>query len=993
MKWLRIGRTPALAVVLLFALVNVLPDSSAQNSAGPDSQQNREKSEAKPRSSTPLLAPVFTLGPMPLLPPPSWTAEDEKNVSFSDATTTDKQSQRNTVSQPVNNSSNTSRSGTTNAEDTSVTVKPSDENRRNVVKTSRPDTKPKASSKSGTSATTFESASDKFYIVAPKTAESIKTPSIKSESPEISSSAEPLRREQPRPVMEQVDVTAKRLPAPAPFEVSESGFRVSSAPPPGFEDLASAQTTLVDVVYGKRVIASVMATFDMGIIEFINPVEILNAVPDVIDDVSVLNALTGPLDANAAALCYGEYDTECGRISPEIAAVIFDDTRFRAQLFIHPDYLATNYLTDSTYLPPSDSGTASVHLFSMSANGDEINQNFNMSASSLVSMGETRLEAQYDIDSSDGLSIDTFSLKHDSKGWEYEAGAFRSRIQTAAFLTEQNLVGARVATSLNTRTDLRYAEATPLFAYLEQRSRVDILRGSQLLDSQFYEAGNQQLDTSRLPDGAYNVTIRVAQDSGQNRDTEFYFARTSVLPPKDQPLYFAEVGQLALSRQDVLPELTSNYWLRMGTAHRIRDDFGLEAAVSTIGGATLIEGGLVWFQPGLQLQATLLGGDSTGVSLRTVWQNERLSLSADLRHITSSEAVMVDNIDLLPGEYTQANLSASLPLLNGRVLAQGRWDMRGARDFKSFGVNYSREVKRFNRSTLSLNVDTILSTDDNVVRFGLDWRWREQGRDATFRPRVQYSADTGRTNALINARYNKMLRNDPGGTYRASAFVDRAIDRSVIGARVSGETTRGVGEAELQYGLEGEQTGAAYIANARFGLVSSGKQFAFGGRRSNASSIIVEIDGNATTAEFEVLIGQQSHGYARSGSSTVVALPPYETYDVRLVSRGGEFVEFDEKSQSVTLYPGNVKKITFTASRQVVVVGQVVDEEGHTIAHHKFADLDGFASTDENGWFQIEVTDVKPLTLKRGEASICVIELPIESSADDLVVLDEVICR
>ncbi len=554
-------------------------------------------------------------------------------------------------------------------------------------------------------------------------------------------------------------------------------------------------------------------------------------------------------------------------------------------------------------------------------------------------------------------------------------------------------MGARVSTSLNTRTDLKFAEATPLFAFLSQRSRVDILRGNQLLDSQFYNAGNQQLDTSRLPDGAYNVTVRIAGDDGASEDTQYYFARTSALPPSGQPLYFAEAGQLALTRERVLPEITDSLWVRAGTARRVRDDFGVEAVVSAIGDATLFEGGIVWFQPGLQVQARLLAGDSTGVSLRTVWQRDQFSFSADLRRVSSEQAITVNSVDLLPASYTQANLTASLPLYDGRLLAQGRWDMRGSRDFKSLGVNYSRELRRFARSTLSLNVDTTFSTDDNIVRLGVDWRWRDKEQDAILRPRLHYSSDSGSADALLNARYNKVLRNDDRGAYRASAFVDRAFDRSSLGARVSGETARGIGEAEVQYGFDGEQTGVSYVANARFGIVSSGKQVAFGGRRANSSSIIVEIGGNSTEAVFEVLVDGQSHGYAKSGSRTIIALPPYETYTVQLASRGAEFVEFEQSASSVTLYPGNVKTLSFTANRQIVVVGKVVDEEGYVIAHHKFTDLDGFASTDENGWFQIEVTDTKPLTLKRGDASICTIDLALEEVRESLIVLDEVICR
>ena len=76
-----------------------------------------------------------------------------------------------------------------------------------------------------------------------------------------------------------------------------------------------------------------------------------------------------------------------------------------------------------------------------------------------------------------------------------------------------------------------------------------------------------------------------------------------------------------------------------------------------------------------------------------------------------------------------------------------------------------------------------------------------------------------------------------------------------------------------------------------------------------------------------------------------------------------------------------------------MVVGQVVDAEGYIIAHHTFIDLDGFASTDENGWFQIEITEPGPLTLKRGSASVCTIEIPVTGETENLVVFEKLVCR
>ncbi|MEM7082787.1 MAG: TcfC E-set like domain-containing protein [Pseudomonadota bacterium] len=996
-------RVAPMARVLLVALcLPLAPLATAQQSesvntgATPVTPLDLTAEAAKP--DAPKAEPVFTLGPMPLLPPPSWGKEDDESVNA------DSDAARPSPSAPTPKPPRAVRESIKDvpaaveqgdSAPTTTALSPAVEPaviRPPVANDPPVDTRSQAITVEDTEPT-VDNAQEPLPTSTPtiELAPSLKPTNPGSESdatlsaPVIDAPIKPFRE----PVMEQVDVTAKRLPPPTPADIEDTGFEVSSAPPPGFEDLAGAQTTLVDVIYAQRLIASVMATFNMGTLTFDDPLEVIAAIPDAKEDPALLNALTGPLDTHSDQLCYSEYETDCGVIEPDIAALIVDESRYRAELFIHPDYLETQFLADSDYLPRSTTRSASVHAFSLSANGDQTNNLINLSGTSLYSYRESRIEAQYDIDNN-GFSLEELTVKHDARDWEYEAGAFRSRIQNTTFFAEQTLVGARVASSLNTRTDLQYAQATPLFAFLSQRARVDILRGDQLLDSRFYAAGNQQLDTSRLPDGAYNLTVRVVDESGQYQDTPYYFTRSSMLPPMDRPLYFAEAGQMTLTR-GALPTLTSGHWLRAGTARRLRDNFGFETSVSAIGDATLIEGGLIWFQPGLQLQTTVMAGDSTGVGLRAVWQRDDIAVSADIRRISGDRAIMVDEIEVLPRAYTQANLSASFPFFEGRLLAQSRWDMRGSRDFKSLGINYARELRRFARSSLSVSVDTSFSTDDSIIRFGVDYRFRENARNATVQPRLQYTS-RGSTDALLNARYTQTLRDDPNGVYRASAFIDRAVDRSVLGARISGETPRGVGEFEVQQSFGGEQPGASYIANARFGLVSSGTQVAFGGRRANASSVIIDIAGDAPDAVFEVIVDKQSQGYARSGSRTIISLPPYETYDIRLVARGGDLVEMDETQHSVTLYPGNVETLTFRIQRQLVIIGRAVDEEGNPIPHHAFAGLPGFASTDENGWFQIEVTNTDDQQLKRGD-STCRLSLPDWDKNETVVVLDELVCR
>jgi hypothetical protein len=77
----------------------------------------------------------------------------------------------------------------------------------------------------------------------------------------------------------------------------------------------------------------------------------------------------------------------------------------------------------------------------------------------------------------------------------------------------------------------------------------------------------------------------------------------------------------------------------------------------------------------------------------------------------------------------------------------------------------------------------------------------------------------------------------------------------------------------------------------------------------------------------------------------------------------------------------------------MVLLGQAVDELGRPVGNARFANVEGYGATDEQGWFQIEVSNTEPLRLEpRDGAAPCQILLPELYVEQGLAMVDQLIC-
>ena len=328
-------------------------------------------------------------------------------------------------------------------------------------------------------------------------------------------------------------ITALSFPAYA-------GMQIEPGTPAGFEQLAAPRPTRVTVFYGGDQLGIFAAHSTPDSLRFDRPEDIVAAVPAIKDAPRVTGALQAFLPAHADLLCGPKRVADCGNLTPDIAGVIFNASQLSAELFVNSAFLSASAAPTDRYLPLPDRHLASVLGFNGALTGtDTQTPLYSLSNDATASIGEARLAAQSTV-SNQGLRFDSATAGVERQGWAENAGLFRSR--SMQLLSDRDIAGLSVATSTRTLLDQYKTAGNDILLYLPRRSFVSILREGRLYSSRAYEAGNQHIATDELPDGAYDITLRIQEPDGATREERRFFVKTQQLPPPDDPAYYLQAG-------------------------------------------------------------------------------------------------------------------------------------------------------------------------------------------------------------------------------------------------------------------------------------------------------------------------------------------------------------------------------------------------------------------------------------------------------------------
>jgi hypothetical protein len=784
-------------------------------------------------------------------------------------------------------------------------------------------------------------------------------------------------------------------------------------PPPGFDDLANPREVLLDVYFGGRKIGGAVAVARPGFVQFRDPAKVASLVPNLASTIDLANALSGDLPAHGSFVCAQSNRQDCGKLPPDTVGIVFDESRFRIDLFVPSAMLRTVPVTETRYFAaPSGpiSLTSSVGLAISGSQGQSTS--YNVQDRTIMALGPARVRTDMAYASKQGLVVDDLVGELDRRDFRYSAGLFWA---PGVDLTgRRRIVGAGFGTQFDTRADRENLTGTPLILFLSQPSRVDFLIDGRLVGSRSYDTGNNILDTSGLPEGSYPIVLRVHGADGSDREERRFFVKSPQIAPAGQTIYFAYAGMLANTRPDRLISLSNTLYYQAGIARRLTQPLALD--LSTVGTQhkSMAEAGAWLLTPVAQVRAAglvstagdaavLLQGTSSGrgpfnfaFDLRRIWSRDDKPLIPLPSFIDSFGGGQPTGAQL-GGSYTQASgtLGYRIGTAYLSVIGSLRKDA-GRRSDYSIGPSLTWPVMNLNGLQLTIQADAQRTRTTTAAFAGI---------------RLLYTAN--RVSVQGNAGYGSIDSRDGSapsknraigglsGSYfyegsdrtqaSATAGIERSLDSTVAHAGGTVYSRFGNLRGDVLDSVEG-RGGVQYGLTLQSAVAVSGGEVGLGARDLDDSGVIVDIGGETGKATFEVLVNGMSYGHVHAGGHLSIHLQPYRAYEISVRPDDAAAISFDTDAQKVTLYPGSVRVIHWTAHSFFTAFGQAVSADGSPIVNAMVQAPHSVGETDDNGYFQIDAANGDTLAFTRG-SSHCEIRLGGAAPLNDFVSLGKVLCK
>jgi len=788
--------------------------------------------------------------------------------------------------------------------------------------------------------------------------------------------------------------------------------KIEIGQPAGFDTLLQPQQAVVDIFSGGRLIGQSRVRYTPGKLSFLDIDPLIALIPDVLDRPAVRAALAAPdLDSHVGLLCPPEADPDraaCGHLQPEVAGVIFNERRFRIDLFVNPRLLEVHAVVTRAYLPRPDAGLSLVDQISGTLAGNGGNAEYSIQNRAILGLGAGRLRSDLSYSSTFGLLADTLAAELDRPGMRYSAGAMWA---PGIDLTgRRKIVGLGLQSQTDTRLDRSTIAGTPLVVSLAQRARVDILRDGRLLGSRSYDAGNQTLDTSGLSDGSYEVVLHIQEAGGTTRDERRFFTRNAAIAAVGEPIFFAYGGVLGEDRRGAILAPTRTPFYEAGIGRRLSPHLAFDATLIGTNTTGLLELGGYWLTRAAQLRlaglATLKG--DAGVLLQAASSGSaRLAYNLDFRHVWNrSEQPLVPDVSdsslaaeiggdriaqLSTGSFTQVSGTLSYQFRPGQIGVTG--SLRKDRDRLNYAIGPTIYWPLFERGGLqvSLRGDATISNAGNSAFLGISIQ-RLQPHGA-FNASLGTRAATGSSATVVGGiggswQHDHVL----GGDATLGGSVEREIDGTVARARVDLHTDHASLFADVAQPIAGDNGQTQYSVSFQTTAAVGARSVQFRGRDQNDSVILVEVQGAKARAPFEVLIDNTPRGIVRAGDTLSVAVPSYKRYAVRLRSIGEDIMRFDGGTKQVSLYPGNVSRLVWRAHAVVAMFGRILWADGSPAAGAMVSAGDAIGGTDAAGFFQIEASPDALLRLQAADGRTCSLQLTAVPSTQGYAALGTLTC-
>lgn len=785
--------------------------------------------------------------------------------------------------------------------------------------------------------------------------------------------------------------------------------------PRGFEALQSERQVLVDVYFDGAKIGETLAIVTPGFLSFADPDAVLKLVSSAEGNPELVSALRGQLAANSALVCSAMVTRGCGSLSPETAAVIYDEERFRVDIFINPRFLKVQTAVRTGFLPISTAPVSLTSVFGMAAAGTFGGRTaYSFQNRTVASFRSGRIRSSNALASGFGWVVDDLVGEVDRQSMRYSAGLFWA--PGDEFVGRRRVLGAGFTTQFDTSENREILESTPLVLFLARPAQVELVVDGRILGSRTYLAGNNELDTSSLSEGSYLVTLRIHElGGGSVRYEQRFFVKDARVAPLGHPVFYAAAGMLANTRAKHAVSVTSGLYYRAGSAVRLNHSLALDVglvgtrqkAIGEIGGWFLSRPAAVRLAGFLstsgdkgvhvQLASRDAGPINVNLELRRVWSAGGGALIPNPDSVQSFDPDRPTPSQLTVGSYTQLIASAGARVGKGTLSLVGtyRKDRKSPADYSvgpnirwpvairsGFQLMFQASAQTSRTSTAAFADLILLSTRGRMSALSTFGQAMEKDRVS--------GTTTSRVTGSVDAQY--AVIDDGRNMLVGQAGAERDLRSSTIRGGATYTGNLGNGRLEVSHDLEGRKS-TRFDMNFQSGLALSSEAVDLGARQASESALFVSVDGDSGNATFRILVDGVDRGQVRTGQRLSIFLPAYRTYRVRLMPVGAPSVEVDTQARDVTLYPGNVASLRWSAERYVTFFAQALAVDGSAVAGALVQSSRNVAETDDQGYFQIDLGEGDKLRIVKSGETICTVPTPARLPGGDLVSAGKVLCK
>lgn len=776
---------------------------------------------------------------------------------------------------------------------------------------------------------------------------------------------------------------------------------ISVAEPEGFSGLTRPQQVVVDVfVAGKR-IGDALVIYRPGALTFMEPAALVERLPDVADKAAVHARLAAAdLPTHSGLTCRrGSDPATCGVLSPDIADVIFDPDRFRADIFINPRLTTIKGSADAQYLPAPEPNLSVINGIGMVASGAVGGaQTYNLRNRLLIGNADRRLRAELYYASRFGIQSERIAAEIDRPGWRFMAGSFYA--PGTELFGRQKMMGLGAQTQWDTRVDNAALRGDPLIVFLRQRSRVDILREGRLISSAVYEGGNQSLDTSGLPDGSYEVVLRIEETGGARREERRFFTQNPSVPALGQKRLHAFAGVIENDRKAGLFNPTPRPFVQAGLAIRPARHLALDASAVLDDCTVIGEFGadLITAPAHLRVAVVATTDGTLGQLVRLSSSGaDRLNFNLDVRHVSLGDSERNDTDRAVPRVNGLAQTGSLPPFflrrddftaLSGNLI----YDLPGTQ-FMIAGA-YSRVKGEESSYSIgpSVRVDLMRNGPARLFANG-NVAFTEKGRSGfvgftlqLFRSNASFNASAGAQSAtgrgdrsppspVGSVSAGLQTSDGMGGDIQIGAGYERAAARDMVTATASYASPVATVHGDVIRNLSGAAKTTQFSLGFDTTIALSGDVVTFEGKQQSDSMILAEVKGDAA-GHFEVLVDESRAGVVRSGDRLPLSLLPYRRYSVRVRPLEADPIQYDSSVREVALFPGSVIPLEWRAHTAQAMFGRLVAADGQPLASAAVSASGSIGQTDEQGYFQLETAPGAVLTVSSAGRKQCEIALP-----------------